>query len=157
MRFGRSYSIWECNPSTNLKCKIAVNSKGVDSCYGTAGAVTFEAMVAADKNDLKTLARSNLTYPCSVANLFTPYVVGGKILPMYWYKGSTIHANVVEIDVLVAYATSYKQAGYTVILLAAFFGVCMLFFCLCFKQKHSFMEGEKLMPKTQSAKAATQN
>ena len=161
MRFGRSYSIWECDPSTNSKCKIAVNSKGADSCYGTAGGATFEAMVAADKNDLKTLGRSNLAYPCSAANLLTPHVVGGKILPMYWYEGSTIHANAAEIDVLVAYATSYKQAGYSVILLcsfvfiAAFFGVCMLFLCLCFEQKHSFMEGEKLMPTTQSAKTAS--
>jgi hypothetical protein len=51
MRFSRSYFIWECNPSTNSKCKIAVNSKGADSCYCTAGAATFEAMVAADKNE----------------------------------------------------------------------------------------------------------
>jgi hypothetical protein len=80
---------------------------------------------------------------------------------MYWYEGSTINTNVVKIDVLVAYATSYKQAGYSVILLcsfvfiAAFFGVCMLFLCVCFEQKHSFMEGEKLMPTTQSAKTAS--
>jgi hypothetical protein len=56
-----------------------------------------------------------------------------------------IHTNVAEIDVLISYATSYKQAGYTVILLcslvfiAAFFSMCMLFLCLCFMQKHSFM------------------
>ncbi len=160
MRFGASFSIWECNPSINLNCKLAVKSKGADSCYGTAGAATFEAMTTADKNDLKTLGRNNMTYPCSAANLFSPHVVGGKILPMYWYERSTIHATVDEIDVLVAYSASYKQAGATVILtcslifMFAFLGMCMLLLCLCFERKHSFMEGEKLIPTTQPAKAA---
>jgi hypothetical protein len=160
MRFGASYSIWECDPSTNANCKLAVNSKGADSCYGTAGAATFEAMATADKNDLKSLGRNNMTYPCSAANMFTPHVVGGKILPMYWYEGSTIHATVDDVDVLVAYSASYQSAGTTVVLtcslvaMFAFLGVCMLLLCLCFERKHSFMEGEKLIPTTQPAKVA---
>ncbi len=40
MRFGRSYSIWER--------KIAVNSEGANSCYGTAGAATSAASVNGD-------------------------------------------------------------------------------------------------------------
>ncbi|KAL7543080.1 hypothetical protein ACHAXR_012405 [Thalassiosira sp. AJA248-18] len=146
MRFGTSYSIWECNPSANEKCRMAVNSKGENTCYATSGSTLFDAMGTADKNDLTTLGRNSFTYPCSAANLFTPQVVGGKILPMYWYEESTIHATADEIDLLAAYAASYKQSGITFMLIVAvafdmiLLGVSMLLLCLCFEQKHGFMQ-----------------
>mmetsp|Transcript_19577 Transcript_19577/g.35437 ORF Transcript_19577/g.35437 Transcript_19577/m.35437 type:complete len:941 (+) Transcript_19577:340-3162(+) len=163
MRFGTSYSIWECDPSTNEKCKVAVNSKGANDCYTTTGSTLFDAVVTADKNDLTTLGRSDFTYPCSAANLLTPHVVGGKILPMYWYEESTIHATADEIDVLAAYAASYNQSGINFILafglafVAAFLGVSMLMLCLCFEQKHSFMsktEGTKTETTTTKSSVA---
>ena len=120
MRFGTSYSIWECDPSTNDKCKLAVNSKGENSCYSTSGTTTFDALSAADKNDLTTLGRSQFTYPCSASNLFTPDVVGGKIIPQYWYEESTVHATTDEIDLLAAYAASYSQSGNNFIIAAVF-------------------------------------
>ena len=132
MRFGTSYSIWECDPATNEKCKVPVNSKGAHACYSTEGSATFDALVALDKSDLTTLGRSNFTYPCSAANLFTPHVVGGKILPMYWFEESTEHATTDEIDLLAAYAASYSQSGNNFILVlglafvAMFVGVSML-------------------------------
>jgi hypothetical protein len=96
-------------------------------------------MATADKNDLEMLGRNNMTYPCSAANLFLPHVVGGKILPMYWYEGSMVHATVDDIDNLVAYSTSYQQAGtaviltYSLVFMFAFLGMCMLLLCLCFE------------------------
>lgn len=149
MRFGTSYSIWECDPTVNAKCKLAVNSKGAASCYGTIGAASFEALVTADKTDLGVLGRNNMTFPCSAANLLTPHVVGGKILPMYWYEETTIHATADEINFLATYATSYRDAGLsfiTMISLAvvlSFFGVSSVLLCLCFEQKHNFMEGQQ--------------
>lgn len=141
MRFGTSHSIWECDPSANDKCKVAVNSQGANACYTTAGSAVFDSKVAADKSDLTTLGRNDYTYPCSAANLFTPQVVGGKILPMYWYEESTTHATADEIDLLAAYAASYTQSGNNFILVyglafvAAFFGMSMLLLCLCFEQE----------------------
>ena len=146
MRFGTSYSIWECNPSSNENCKLAVNAKGQNQCYGNTGSKLFEGLATADKNDLTTLGRSTPTYPCSAANLLTPQVVAGKILPMYWFEESTIHATADEIDVLAAFAQSYGEAGDTMIHVFAYFaialylGVSMLLLCLCFEKKHSFME-----------------
>ncbi|KAL9180056.1 hypothetical protein ACHAXT_008026 [Thalassiosira profunda] len=141
MRFGTSYSIWECDPATNAHCKLAVSSKGANGCYATAGATAFDAKTTADKNDLATLGRNDLTYPCSAANLLTPNVVGGKILPMYWYEESTIHATAEEVDVLAAYADSYMQSGdvfitmLTLSLIGITIGISMVFLCLCFEQK----------------------
>ena len=148
MRFGRSYSIWECDPSINEKCRVAVNSRGANDCYIATGSSLFNAAPTADKDGLTTLSRSNYTYPCSAANLLTPHVVGGKILPMYWYDESTIHVTDDEIDLLAAHAASYSQSGKNFILafsmayVLSYLGFSMLFLCLCFEQKHSFMEKE---------------
>ena len=142
MRFGTSYSLWECDPSTNENCKAAVNSKGGNDCYATTGSTLFDAMSTADKNDLTTLGRTNFTYPCSAANLLTPDVVGGKLLPLYWYEESTIHGTGPEIDLLAAYADSYRKSGTSFILTfglaysAMTVGVSMILLCLCFEQKH---------------------
>jgi len=157
MRFGTSYSIWECDPSTNEKCRVAVNSKGANDCYITTGSSLFDAMATADKDSLTTLSRSNFTYPCSAANLLTPHAVGGKILPMYWYDESTIHATADEIDLLAAYASSYSQSGNNFILafslayVTSYLGFSMLLLCLCFERKHSFMESE--VSKAETAKS----
>mmetsp|Transcript_65 Transcript_65/g.145 ORF Transcript_65/g.145 Transcript_65/m.145 type:complete len:170 (+) Transcript_65:686-1195(+) len=137
MRFSTSYSIWECDPSTNEKCKVAVNSKGINACYATTGSTLFDEIAEADKNDLTTLGRSDFSYPCSAANLLSPLVVGGKILPMLMYEESTIHATADEIDFLAAYAASFSQSGVNFILVfglafvAAFFCISMFLLCLC--------------------------
>ncbi|KAL7496093.1 hypothetical protein ACHAWT_004369 [Skeletonema menzelii] len=154
MRFGTSYSIWECDPATNDKCKLAMNSKAQYSCYSGTGSAAFNDLAAADKSDLSTLGLDNFTYPCSAANLLTPSVVGGKILPQFWVEESTIHASKTEIDLLAAYAKSYNKSGNAFILmvcyvfLGLFLGFSMLLRCLCFEQKASFMETEKPAPAT---------
>lgn len=158
MRFGKSYSIWECDPAINAKCQRAVKSKGSASCYGTAGATAFDALATADRIDLGVLGRNNMTFPCSAANLLTPHVVGGKILPMYWYEESTIHATADEINFLAAYATSYRDAGLTFVtiislsVITGLIGMSALLLCLFFEQKYDFMNAQKenSMPTTQA-------
>lgn len=159
MRFGTSYSIWECDPSTNDKCAFAVNSKGENSCYTTTGSSLFGAKSDTDKNELEILGRNTMTYPCSAANLLTPHVVGGKILPMYWYEESTIHATADEVDLISAYAVSYKQSGTNFILTfslafcTTLLGFSMLLLCLCFEPKHEFMGGHAEGDGAQESKA----
>ena len=157
MRFGTSYSIWECDPSVNDKCKVAVNSKGANSCYATFGSSMFDTLATTDKNDLTTLERNNLTYPCSAANLLAPNVVGGKIMPQYWYEESTIHGTTDEIDLLAAYAASYSGSGLKFILwvsiawVGLFLGFSMLFLCLCFEHATS---NNETAPKSPASKTA---
>ena len=159
MRFGTSYSIWECNPDDNEKCKLAVNSQAQYSCYSTSGSGFFDELSNADKEDLKILGYANFTYPCSAANLLTPHVVGGKILPNHWVEESTIHASKAEIDLLAAYARAYSKSGNTFILtlglvfISMFTGISALFRCLCFETRHSFMETE--MPTAQTTKTSS--
>jgi len=161
MRFGTSYSIWECNPTSHNKCSLAVGSKGQNECYASAGSSAFDGLGVLDKNDLTTLGRNNFTYPCSAANLITPRVVAGKILPMYWFEESTIHATTGEIDALADIAASYSKAGNVMIRVFAFFtigmflGFSMLFLCLCFEKKHSFMNSET--PSAPATKTETTN
>lgn len=148
MRFGTSYSIWECDPATNEKCRFAMSSKAQYSCYSKTGADIFSDLGATDRNDLTTLGLNNFTYPCSAANLLTPSIVGGKILPNFWVEESTIHASKTEIDLLAAYAKSYSKSGNTFILtvglvfVSLFLGFSMLLLCLCFEQQHTFMSSE---------------
>lgn len=158
MRFGTSFSIWECDPATNAKCELAMNSRAQRSCYSDAGSAIFSDLAAADKNDLTILEMSNFTYACSAANLLTPEVVGGKILPHHWYEESTIHASAGDVDLIRAYANSYHKSGTTFILTvgltfcAMFLGFSMLLLCLCFEQSNDFMTSqEKPLPTTQSS------
>eukprot|EP00574_Skeletonema_japonicum_P004359 CAMPEP_0201714314 /NCGR_PEP_ID=MMETSP0593-20130828/849_1 /ASSEMBLY_ACC=CAM_ASM_000672 /TAXON_ID=267983 /ORGANISM="Skeletonema japonicum, Strain CCMP2506" /LENGTH=947 /DNA_ID=CAMNT_0048203583 /DNA_START=104 /DNA_END=2947 /DNA_ORIENTATION=+ len=156
MRFGTSYSIWECDPATNEKCKLALNAQAQYSCYSGTGSTVFNDLAAADKSDLETLGLNNFTYPCSAANLLTPSVVGGKILPSFWVEESTAHASKTEIDLLAAYAKAYSKNGNTFILtvslvfVSLFLGFSMLLRCLCFEQKSNFMEMEKPAASTAS-------
>ena len=86
MRFGKSYSIWECDPETNTKCNRGGGGGGVGSasadCYQTLAGTT------------------GLTYSCSAGNVLTPKVVGGKIMPHHWYEEFTKGATPEEIDAL---------------------------------------------------------
>jgi len=160
MRFGTSYSIWECDPAINDKCKRGLKSKGQHSCYkSTSGADIFNALDNAEKTDLQTLGRNVPSYACSAANVLTPEVVGGKIIPMYWSEESTVHMKTEEIDRIAIMANEYlaEATNFTLIVCICFFlsflGFSMLLMCLCFEQKHSFFESQKpAMPTTSTAK-----
>lgn len=97
IRFGVSYSLWECDPSTNNNCKLSRNSDGSGSCYDKAGDEIFKNLNDTVKSKLESANRKNFTYPCSAANLMTPEVVGGKIIPMYWYED--VRSEVKEEDI----------------------------------------------------------
>jgi len=159
MRFGTSYSIWECDPAINDKCKRGVKSKGEYSCYkSTSGAAIFNELTDTEKSELRNLGRDTPSYACSSANVLTPEVVGGKILPLYWSEESTVHMKTEEIDNVAEMANAYMTGGNNVILmfcftfLLSFLGFSMLLLCLCFEQKHQFLQAE--VPK-QSAGLST--
>jgi hypothetical protein len=149
MRFGTSYSLWECDPAINNKCKLGLKSKGEHSCYkSTSGADIFNALDDSVKTDLRTLGRDVPSYACSAANVLTPEVVAGKILPMYWSEESTVHMKTQEIDRVAAIANEYMAEGNNFILIICFtyflvfLGFSMLLLCLCFEQKHQFLQAE---------------
>ena len=78
--FQISHSIWECDPDSNDKCKVA--QEGI--CYESK-------------------------YPCSAANVLTPNVVGGKILPFVWYEDKTLHSPDEEIIYFTSVADKYRK------------------------------------------------
>ena len=149
MRFGTSYSLWECDPAVNNKCKLGIKSKGEHSCYkGTSGADIFNALDDAEKTDLRTLGRDIPSYSCSAANVLTPEVVGGKIVPMFWSEESTVHLKSEEIDEIAAIAQDYIAQGNSFILVICFtfflcfLGFSMLILCLCFEPKPAALQVE---------------
>ncbi|KAL7511318.1 hypothetical protein ACHAXN_008242, partial [Cyclotella atomus] len=149
MRFGTSYSVWECDPAINDKCKRGLKSKGEHSCYkATSGADIFNAYAATLKTDLETLNRNVPSYACSAANVLSPEVVGGKIVPQYWSEASTVHMKIDEIDKIADMANKYMAEGESFILVMVFcwflflLGISMLLLCVCFEQKHQFNQAE---------------
>lgn len=78
LRHGVSHSLWECDPESNDNCKLSKGGK----CYSS-------------------------TYPCSAANVFTPDVIGGKIIPTFWYEDKSQPASDDEITELSSKANGY--------------------------------------------------
>lgn len=62
---------WNCNPAIDPTCGFFYYNKTASRgklCY-----------------------KSGLNYfPCSAANVFTPYVMGGKVLPVFWLRASPV-------------------------------------------------------------------
>jgi len=139
MRFGMSYSIWECDPETNAHCKLATMAQGEGQCYDKVGAAIFAALNQTAKDDLIAVGRNTFTYPCSAANLFTPKVTAGKIMPMYWSDESTMGMNKDEVDVLVEFGEDYYNLYVTfwwlMAIVVCFFmtAVCMFHACIFFE------------------------
>lgn len=86
MRFGLSYSIWECDPETNEHCKLGRISTGDGDCYAKAAVNHFSGLDVSLQTNLSAVNRSDFSYACSAANVLTPKTIGGKIIPMYWYE-----------------------------------------------------------------------
>ena len=181
MKLGTSHALWECDPNSNDRCNLAANFQGEHryaplprlfpppnfagvsdtrltvplslrcSCYSETGSALLDAMATADRDNLATLGRNNITYPCSAANLLTPKVVGGKILPFYTFEDSTVHMHRDEVDLLADYASSYARTGnvfITAVVLGCIFtivGFSMLLLCLCCAYQNFFLSESLLL------------
>lgn len=108
LRYGVSLSAWECNPEENSACMLAVKSKGQADCYDMMGQIYFDSLDAATRAYFTSSGRNNFTYPCSAANVLTPKVVAGKIIPTYWFDTSTA-ATLSDVDKLVAVGKLYRK------------------------------------------------
>ena len=106
IRYGVSYSIWECNPEVNPACILAVKSKGQAKCYNDFGQAYLQDLNSAVKTFLETNGQDEFTFPCSAANVFTPNVVAGKILPAYWFSANST-ARPQDVDKLMAAGKLY--------------------------------------------------
>ena len=147
MRFGVSYSLWECDPSTNANCKLSRNSDGSGSCYDKAGDEIFKNLSSAVKTKLESANKKNFTYPCSAANLMTPEVVGGKIIPMYWYEDARTEVEEADIKVFSDMAKDYYVMfdDFTWVFTIGFFllsglGMGLLMRCFWFAPPREFLK-----------------
>ena len=117
LRYGVSHSLWECDPDSNENCKL---SKG-GNCYSS-------------------------TYPCSAANVFTPNVVGGKVIPTFWYEDKSQPASDDDISEMTTMAnkflkmqTSYGWKVTSAIYLAWIVGLPLLAQIACFAPEKAFL------------------
>lgn len=144
-RFGVSYSIWECDPNTSDNCNLSKRSDDSGSCYATT---------------------SNMKYPCSAANLMTPNVVGGKIIPMYWYEDARQEIGDVEVNTITDLANEHYKLFESFFHLwclgwmsALTIGLGMLFRCFIYSPEKEFLKagpvGGTVVGSSTSAAAST--
>ena len=88
MKYGVSHSIWECDPDSNEKCKLAKYSDDSGNCYDS-------------------------DYPCSASNVLSPKVIGGKITPWYWCEDFKQEVDDKEVNVLSRLALVYHKIQLT--------------------------------------------
>jgi hypothetical protein len=105
---------WNCNPALDSSCQFIRNTTQNRQCY------------------------TNGFFACSFANVFTPKVMGGKILPMYWLyttPGAPTKAS--------AGLTDGVDARYSLSVLVIFLPITtfllalLLLYCLFHHSKHA--------------------
>ena len=126
LRYGVSHSIWECDPETNEHCKLARYSDNNGKCYDSVG--------------------GDFTYPCSASNILTPGVIGGKIIPDYWYEDHKQPVDNTEIALWTKLAKEGRSLHGTYSTLLAYgamigwiIGFPMLLMLGCFASKREYL------------------
>mmetsp|Transcript_10984 Transcript_10984/g.20517 ORF Transcript_10984/g.20517 Transcript_10984/m.20517 type:complete len:963 (+) Transcript_10984:178-3066(+) len=125
-RHGISHSFWECDPVSNEQCKLSKFRSSNDGCYSSS---------------------NQGSYPCSAANVFSPVVVGGKIIPTYWVDDKQQKASALDIATLSVITDKYRevQHGYgfmvnIAILLTWTLGLPLALQLACFAPEKQFLK-----------------
>lgn len=147
LRFGVSYSIWECDPESNSNCTLSRHSDGSGKCYSSVGDEIYKNYNSTIKALLDADGNNDFTYPCSAANVFTPKVVGGKITPMYWYENSRTEVGKTDVEDLTALADehvelfeSFAWVWFLGWHLWTIFGLGLTLRCFCFAPEKEFLK-----------------
>ena len=93
MRWGTSYSVWECDPNSNALCRLGTKTKSTRLCYQTTAEALGEKMA----------------FACSSSNVMTPKVIGGKILPFEWREEFSKGAERDEVDHLFSFVKEHVR------------------------------------------------
>lgn len=104
--------VWQCNPTLEASCgfQFSTFDAGDPLCYG---------------NGVTQL-------PCSVANVFTPKVHGGKVMPIFWIRSLAIPSEEL-VDKLLAVSDTRFALGISVIILPIIFCIGFVFSVLQIK------------------------
>lgn len=126
-RHGISHSLWECDPVSNEKCKLSKGRSNSNGCYSSLS--------------------QGSSYPCSAANVFSPFVVGGKIIPAYWVDDKQQKATALDIATLSVITDKYREVqhsyGFLVniaILLTWTLGLPLALQLACFAPEKQFLK-----------------
>lgn len=126
-RHGISHSVWECDPVSNDKCKLSKGRNKSNGCYSSSN--------------------QGSTYPCSAANVFSPDVVGGKIIPAFWVDDKQQKATALDIATLSVITGKYREVqhsyGFMVniaILLTWTLGLPLALQLACFAPEKQFLK-----------------
>lgn len=146
-RFAVSHSIWECDPTNNKHCKLSRQSDGSGSCYGDTGDKIYSNLTQSVKDVLDAKNFNDFTYPCSAANVMTPDVIGGKIIPMYWYEDSRKEVGNQELSEISELAKEHYKLFESFYymwlfgwLLFTTLGMGLLFRCFCFAPEKEYLK-----------------
>jgi hypothetical protein len=125
IRYGVSHSIWECDPESNEHCKLARYSDASGKCYDSVGA---------------------FTYPCSASNILTPDVIGGKIVPTYWFEDQKQNVDNTDTAIWTKLALDVRELHFIYsnlvcygVILAFLFGLPMMMMVGCFATKREYL------------------
>jgi hypothetical protein len=146
LRLGQSYSIWECDPESNSKCHLDRKSVGKGKCYSTIGASLFASLNSTKKSLLVAANETSFSFPCSAANVFSPNVIGGKIMPLLWYEDARKEVDSSDLEPMLDMSRAWLRnlnefiwffnVGF---ILATMLGPFMLLKWLCFAPKKQFL------------------
>mmetsp|Transcript_51125 Transcript_51125/g.61534 ORF Transcript_51125/g.61534 Transcript_51125/m.61534 type:complete len:962 (+) Transcript_51125:125-3010(+) len=99
MRYGKSYSVWECDPATDSNCALGKKTGANAHCYRSVGQTDHDSLEQVQKDAYSKAGIDDFAYPCSTANVFSPHLVGGKIMPMHWHeKRMTVSAETIDSE-----------------------------------------------------------
>lgn len=138
-RHGISHSLWECDPVSNQRCRLTKSATG-NMCYSSEGS----------------------TYPCSAANIFSPKVVGGKVVPSYWVEDKQQRATALDVATLSVITEKYREVqhsyGFMVniaILLTWTLGLPLALQLACFAPEKQFLKQGPVNGSNGSGKATS--
>lgn len=103
---------WNCNPTLDSSCGMQKNVTGT-TCYHTA------------------TSAGPVYFPCSFANVFTPKVMGGKVIPIYWLYTTPGAPTQAANDLVAGINGRYALAVLVIFIpIVAFLFAVILLYCL---------------------------
>ena len=149
MRFGLSYSLWECDPESNDHCKLGRISTGEGKCYAQAAKAHFQDLNINLRTNLTAVNMSDFSFACSAANIMSPNVIGGKIIPMLWYEDARVEVasdgpevKFIEEMTIDWYSTAqtYNTLMFFAILIGFIVGPSLMFQIACCQGEMEFLK-----------------
>lgn len=102
--------IWQCNPDSSMEPTCGFKGQAYNAaaplCYGSAA--------------------TGKMFPCSVANVYTPKVHGGKVMPVFWIRSLATPSDDL-VDKLLAVSDTRYALSISILILPVIFFIGFVF------------------------------